>query len=164
MGSNLPSKATNSLDQSRSGLLRVGRSNAPRTLVPRSLLVLPSPRCVCWLPAATRCTPRLDVTGTLKGHRRRQVLAHHRASGAPCHICGLPIDLSLDPQRHPLAFCVDEDPPRKYGGDPLSLDDTNPSHRLCNGMRGTAPITNDLRQRCRDAVLKSSSSATVRPW
>ena len=103
------------------------------------------------------------VSTSLKGHRRRQVLAHHRASGAPCHICGLPIDLSLDPQRHPLAFCVDEDPPRKYGGDPLSLTDTNPSHRACNGMRGTNPITAELRERCRAYVL-GATRPTVRHW
>ena len=104
------------------------------------------------------------MTSSLKGHRRRQVLAHHRANGAPCHICRLPIDLSLDPQRHPLAFCVDEDPPRIHGGDPLSLTDTNPAHRLCNGMRGTKPITEELRSRCRTAVLEYRLTVKVRPW
>ena len=101
---------------------------------------------------------------SLKGHRRRQILAYHRASGAPCHLCGLPVDLTLDPQRHPLASCVDEEPPRSRGGNPLSIAGTRHSHRLCNGMRGTAEITDELRQRCRTAVLAYNTPAVVRPW
>lgn len=104
------------------------------------------------------------MTGTLKGHRRRQVLAHHRATGAPCNLCGLPIDLSLDPQRHPLASCVDELVPRKHGGDPLDLTNTAHTHRLCNGKRGTKPITEQLRAECRRAVLAQLEAVTVRPW
>ena len=107
---------------------------------------------------------RLAVTGTLKGHRRRQVLAHHRASGAPCHLCRLPIDLSLDPQRHPLAFCVDELVPRKHHGDPLDLTNTAPAHRLCNGKRGTKPITEELRNACRTAVLALTKRPAALPW
>ena len=107
---------------------------------------------------------RPAVSTSLKGHRRRQVLAHHRASGAPCHLCGLPIDLSLDPQRHPLAFCVDELVPRKHHGDPLDLTNTAPSHRLCNGKRGTKPITEELRNACRTAVLTHSDTANLLPW
>jgi len=79
------------------------------------------------------------------GTARRNLRARWRAIGAPCGICGRPIDYSLgmitDPltgkrRPHPMSFVVDEIVPVKYGGDPLSFENTRPAHWLCNARRG----------------------------
>ena len=51
--------------------------------------------------------------------------------GAPCHICGLPIDYSL-PAGHPLCYELDELVPISKGGSPRDFANTAPSHRCCN--------------------------------
>ena len=77
------------------------------------------------------------------GARRDSIRARWRAIGAPCWICGHPIDYSLgmmtvnDKRRpHPMSFVVDEVVPVKYGGDPLDFDNTRPAHYICNARRG----------------------------
>lgn len=77
------------------------------------------------------------------GARRDKIRDRWRAIGAPCWICGHPIDYSLgmvtvDGKRrpHPMSFVVDEVVPVKYGGDPLDFDNTRPAHWLCNARRG----------------------------
>ena len=107
----------------------------------------------------------------LNGRPRQRRLANVRAqvaAGAPCHLCGLPIDLTLDRQRDPLALAVDELIPRSavppHQRRALALDPalTAPSHRVCNGSRGTKPITTTVRERCRHLVEVELARRTVR--
>ena len=77
------------------------------------------------------------------GARRDGIRARWRAIGAPCWICGHPIDYSLGMvtvngkrRPHPMSFVVDEVVPVKYGGDPLDFDNTRPAHYVCNARRG----------------------------
>lgn len=79
------------------------------------------------------------------GARRRKIQARWRAIGAPCGICGKPIDYSLgmvaDPRTgkrrpHPMSFVVDEIVPVSLGGDPLDFENTRPAHYICNARRG----------------------------
>lgn len=77
------------------------------------------------------------------GARRDGIRARWRAIGAPCWICGHPIDYTLGMvtvngkrRPHPMSFVVDEVVPVKYGGDPLSFDNTRPAHWICNARRG----------------------------
>lgn len=77
------------------------------------------------------------------GARRDSIRARWRAIGAPCHICGHPIDYSLGMvtvngkrRPHPMSFVVDEVVPVKYGGDPLDFENTRPAHYVCNARRG----------------------------
>ena len=69
------------------------------------------------------------------GHRRRKLRTRVRAEGRPCALCGQPIDYSLD-SSDPMAFVLDERLPRKWGGDPLSMDNVQPAHRCCNSRKG----------------------------
>lgn len=77
------------------------------------------------------------------GSRRDGIRARWRAIGAPCWICGHPIDYSLGMvtvngkrRPHPMSFVVDEVVPVKYGGDPLDFENTRPAHWVCNARRG----------------------------
>lgn len=77
------------------------------------------------------------------GARRDSIRARWRAIGAPCGICGKPIDYSLGMvtvngkrRPHPMSFVVDEIVPVKYGGDPLDFANTRPAHWICNARRG----------------------------
>ena len=69
------------------------------------------------------------------GHRRRAIRDRWRSIGAPCALCGKPIDYSL-PAGHPMSFEVDEVVPVGKGGDPLDFGNTQPCHRLCNQGKG----------------------------
>ena len=69
------------------------------------------------------------------GARRRAIRERWKAIGAPCSLCGKPIDYAL-PAGHPMAFEVDEIVPVSKGGDPLDFDNTQPSHRICNQRKG----------------------------
>lgn len=69
------------------------------------------------------------------GHRRRQLRTWWKAQGLPCALCGQPIDYAL-PHGNPMSFEVDEIVPVSLGGDPLSRDNTQPTHRICNERKG----------------------------
>lgn len=78
------------------------------------------------------------------GYRRDQLRARWKSIGAPCALCGRPIDYSLgmidDPatgkrRPHPMSFVVDEIVPVSQGGDPLSFANTRPAHWACNAKR-----------------------------
>lgn len=69
------------------------------------------------------------------GHRRSQLRLWWKAQGLPCAICGQEIDYDL-PAGNPMSFEVDEIVPVSKGGDPLSKENTRPTHRLCNERRG----------------------------
>ena len=77
------------------------------------------------------------------GARRDAIRARWRAIGAPCGICGKPIDYELGMvtvngkrRPHPMSFVVDEVVPVKYGGSPTDMDNTRPAHWICNARRG----------------------------
>lgn len=73
------------------------------------------------------------------GSRRRSLLKRMRAVGAPCWICGLPIDYSL-PARHPLSFECDELVPVSRGGSPYDPANCAAAHRCCNQWRSAKSV------------------------
>ena len=90
------------------------------------------------------------------GSRRRALVARVRALGAPCHICGLPIDYSL-PGGHPLSYELDELVPVSKGGSPIDPSNVAPSHRCCNAWRGNKPMD-------RVASICAEVHARFGPW
>lgn len=68
--------------------------------------------------------------------RRREQL---RASQAPCHICGKPIDYTI-PGTEPMGFVMDHIVPLKFNGDELSPANTAAAHRICNGRKGAKAL------------------------
>ena len=83
------------------------------------------------------------------GARRRALRNRWRAIGAPCGICGHPIDYSLGMvtvngkrRPHPMSFVVDEIVPVSKGGDPLDFENTRPAHWVCNARRGDGTRSN----------------------
>ena len=88
------------------------------------------------------------------GSARRKIRARWKASGAPCALCGKPIDYSLgfivDPRTgkrrpHPMSFVVDEIIPvsryREGGFDSpeqaaTTWSNTQPAHYICNARKG----------------------------
>ena len=88
------------------------------------------------------------------GARRRKIRDRWKAIGAPCGICGKPIDYSLgyitDPvtgkrRPHPMSFVVDEICPVskwREGGFSSAMEaattfsNTRPAHYSCNARRG----------------------------
>ena len=79
------------------------------------------------------------------GNARRKLRRRWAAIGAPCALCGRPIDYSLgfvtDPRTgkkrmHPMAFVVDEIVPVSKGGNPLDFANTQPTHWICNARKG----------------------------
>lgn len=90
------------------------------------------------------------------GARRRAIRERWKAIGAPCSLCGKPIDYAL-PAGHPMSFEVDEIVPVSRGGDPLDFDNTQPTHRVCNQRKG------DGRRRYA-CGRKSAGLPTSREW
>lgn len=88
------------------------------------------------------------------GARRRAIRARWEAIGAPCALCGRPIDYDL-PAGHPMAFEVDEVVPVSRGGDPLDFANTQPAHRICNQRKGNGRAV---------AVATSSRDAARATW
>ena len=70
------------------------------------------------------------------GNARDKLRARHKAAGERCHICGQAIDYSLR-NPDPYSYVLDEIIPIKYGGDPLSWDNTHAAHWWCNSVKGT---------------------------
>ena len=88
------------------------------------------------------------------GAARRKIRERWRAIGAPCALCGKPIDYSLGmitDQRtgkkrpHPMSFVVDEKIPvsrfREGGFDSatqaaITFSNTQPAHWICNARKG----------------------------
>lgn len=76
--------------------------------------------------------------------KRTAIRARLKAMGAPCAICGRPIDYDLDwwvdpkdgkRKRHPMSFEYDHRKPRSRGGD-NSFENAQPAHRKCNQRKG----------------------------
>ena len=79
------------------------------------------------------------------GNARRKLRDRIAAMGAPCWICGKPIDYSLGMvtdaatgkrRPHPMSFVVDEVVPVSKGGSPLALENCRAAHWICNARRG----------------------------
>ena len=86
------------------------------------------------------------------GSRRDKIRDRWKAIGAPCWICGKPIDYSLGMvtvngkrRPHPMSFVVDEVVPvsryREGGFDSAAqaattFENTRPAHWICNARRG----------------------------
>lgn len=87
------------------------------------------------------------------GSARRKIRERWRAIGAPCALCGKPIDYSLgyivgrDGKKHPhpMSFVVDEKIPisryREGGYESptqaaLDFSNTQPAHYMCNARKG----------------------------
>lgn len=110
---------------------------------------------------------------------RNKTRARLKAIGAPCHICGQPIDYSLDwytdprdgkRKRHPMSFEWDHDRPKARGG----TDDwanAKPAHRICNQRKGdgrpkrsTGPQDAAGGAFERDSAPSTSELPTSRRW
>ena len=82
---------------------------------------------------------------------RLQCYERDRKRGAPCHICGQPIDYSLAPSSAPDAY--EPDHLRAVDVHPelaLLPENVAPSHRRCNRARGKKAGVNELGNRSRD--------------
>jgi 5-methylcytosine-specific restriction endonuclease McrA len=66
--------------------------------------------------------------------KREQLLRRVQRDELPCHICGLPFDLTLPPQ-HAMSFTADHVEPLALGGH-LVRNELLPAHRSCNARRG----------------------------
>ena len=119
--------------------------------------------------ATRRRTAKQQAADRLRsGRPRERAKAAIRATQPNCHLCGYPIDLALDRKRHPLASSIDELVPVDYGGSTLDPANLRHAHRICNGSRGTKPITPEVRARCRTLVenvlRRPLSPSYTRSW
>jgi 5-methylcytosine-specific restriction endonuclease McrA len=73
------------------------------------------------------------------GRPYRRLVENVKRRGAPCIVCGKPIDLTL-PATDPLSFTLEHIQPLRYGGHPLDPSNAAGSHRLCNGRKGTKSL------------------------
>lgn len=105
------------------------------------------------------------------GAARRKIRDRWRAIGAPCAICGKPIDYGLgyitDPatgkrRMHPMAFVVDEIVPvsRYHEGGfdspeqaALTWSNTQPAHYACNARKGNR-LQGEMQKRKMNALHK----------
>lgn len=69
------------------------------------------------------------------GRPFRRLRDRLKASGAPCWVCGQPIDVTL-PWWNPWSFSVDHIVPLVAGGAPLAAENVASAHRRCNQLRG----------------------------
>ena len=70
---------------------------------------------------------------------------------AICHICELPIPLSVVSPKHPLFGTIDHVIPRARGG--ADTDDNRmPAHRYCNCRKGADALTPELKRHCLYAI------------
>lgn len=87
-------------------------------------------------------------------HIRQQHRAVIRRTGAPCHLCGQPIDYNA-PYLDPGEFVVDHVIPLAAGGTD-SLANKRAAHRACNRQKGSKPTGGPIR---RSATLKRPGEA-----
>ena len=84
-------------------------------------------------------------TPELSGRPRRRILAQVRREEPCCWWCGLPIDLTLNAQTHPMGSTVDETVPRSRVADPkraaLTREGLHHMHRKCNSEKGSDLVT-----------------------
>ena len=79
------------------------------------------------------------------------MVARVRNEEPNCWFCGLPIDLALDAQTHPLGSTVDETIPRSRAADPgraaLTRSNLHHMHRRCNSEKGDRLVIEEKRSR-----------------
>ena len=80
-------------------------------------------------------TPKPPRSRGRTGRPYRRLKAKLKAAGAPCWVCGSPIDLSL-PWWDPWSHTVDHLRPLTLDGDPLDEANVASAHRRCNQVRG----------------------------
>lgn len=71
--------------------------------------------------------------------------ARLRALGAPCHLCGLPIDYSLK-SPDPMSFVADHVKPRAKGGSDGYANQAA-AHKVCNEKKGARDYAPDIIRR-----------------
>ena len=82
---------------------------------------------------------------------RRQAFERDRAAGAPCWICGRPIDYSLPISSCPEAYEADHYIPIDLHPEfEYDLPNIRASHMSCNRARGTRAGTDPLGEPSRD--------------
>lgn len=72
------------------------------------------------------------------GRPWRRLAASVRAqarNGAPCCLCGHPIDLTIA-HPHPMSFSVEHHTPLSRNGAPRDPSNVGPAHLGCNSRRG----------------------------
>jgi ribosomal protein L37E len=93
--------------------------------------------------------------------QRRRVQAQVRAEEPYCAACGYPIDQTRCRQTDPLGSVVDEIIARNHGGSAEDRANCRHMHRLCNGIRGTKPLTPEVRTRCRTSITRLLGHRTL---
>lgn len=105
---------------------------------------------------------------SITGRPRARAKAHIKATRPPiCAMCGYPIHMDADPQRHPLACAVDEWFPRHLGGSAIDPTNLRLLHRHCNGSKGARwPVTDEMRERCRTHIehILNATQPRLRSW
>jgi len=69
---------------------------------------------------------------------RKLAWERDKAANAPCHLCGQPIDYTIEPSSQEDAW--EPDHIQTFSAHPeleMDLDNVAPSHRRCNRARGT---------------------------
>ena len=102
----------------------------------------------------------------LKSKARQRLLAHYRQIPSTCHLCGNPIPMDVDPQRHRLSFTLDELHPRSLGGSATDPANLAPAHRVCNSTRGNRPLGSQVFTDCQQAIAPhlTTQHAASRRW
>ena len=81
---------------------------------------------------------------------RKLALERDRKARAPCHICGEPIDYTIEPSSAPLAWEPDHLVPFAKAPElELDLNNIKASHMRCNRQRGTGAQDMALGRRSR---------------
>jgi 5-methylcytosine-specific restriction endonuclease McrA len=118
-------------------------------------------------------------TARRAGRPRRTACAEVRRTQPCCHLCGMPVDLTLPrsgPKPHPLSSQVDEIIPVKRGGSITDPANLRHAHKVCNGSRGVKPLVpwdpgwdatsnpDEVRARCRTLYATHTTAPTIRTW
>lgn len=96
-------------------------------------------------------------TRAQNGNARRKVMAWLKAQQLPCHICGLPIDYTIEDPHDPRHFECDELMPVSLGGSATDRRNVGAAHRFCNEWRGN-------RMSWSPAAARDALTAAVRAW
>ncbi len=96
-------------------------------------------------------------TRAQNGNARRKVMAWLKAQQLPCHICGLPIDYTIEDPHDPRHFECDELMPVSLGGSATDKGNVGAAHRFCNEWRGN-------RMSWSPAAARDALTAAVRAW
>lgn len=73
--------------------------------------------------------------------RTKALRDHVKRTGAPCWLCGQPIDMNL-PYTHRLSFTADHVDARGNGG--KLLGEIRAAHRSCNSSRGKGRVSENV--------------------